>query len=41
MIGAGRVAVIRRFLDHLPDFTDEPTRECAEAQLAAQRCCAA
>ena len=34
-VGAGHVTVIRRFLDELPCWVDAPTRECAEADLAA------
>jgi hypothetical protein len=33
-IGAGHVAVIRRFFDQLPCWVDVDTRQCAEAQLA-------
>ncbi len=33
-LGAGQVAVIRRFCHQLPGWVDVPTRECAEAQLA-------
>src|SRR3984957_9585248 len=33
-LGAGHVAVIRRFCHHLPGFIDPDTREHAEAQLA-------
>jgi len=34
-VGAGHVTVIRRFLDELPCWVDAPTRQCAEADLAA------
>ncbi|MGH3543329.1 MAG: DUF222 domain-containing protein, partial [Mycobacterium sp.] len=35
-IGAGHVAVIRRFYHRLPDFVDVETQQKAEAQLARQ-----
>ncbi|GFG76193.1 hypothetical protein MBOT_35580 [Mycobacterium botniense] len=33
-IGAGQVAVIRRFFGQLPDWVDVATQDCAEAHLA-------
>src|SRR5580693_5793616 len=35
-LGAGQVAVIRRFCHQLPGWIDQPTRDQAEAQLARQ-----
>ena len=35
-LGAGQVAVIRRFYHQLPGWIDQPTRDQAEAQLARQ-----
>jgi Domain of unknown function (DUF222) len=35
-LGAGQVAVIRRFYHQLPGWIDQPTRERAEADLARQ-----